>query len=414
MGMRFSVTKRCLAAAVALLALVLVACGSGGQPDESQQAPDVGTFVGTIEEIDGGALSIATVDGSIVAAIGPETSIQRFAAGDLNDLSVNQRVTVMGQPVENGVAAGTVIVSPAGTSLFQDRGEFDLGRGGRGLVGTIGKIEGNNATINTVVGPRVATLSAEETSVQLPTPTSIEGLARDQLVTLAGKETGNGRIAVSILINPDFSALLSAGGPPTQSGQDGAPTGTPVPPLNTQRQIGDYKGVTFVVTDGSQATFTVEERLALLPLPIDAIMRTTALSGEVHLDGRPSVVEVDLLQLSSDQRFRDRYVRNRLFADHPRAVFTVNSVSPLPDGFDDGDEVATQMLGVLDIQGIEVPFSFQVEARDDGSVIFILGRATFLWSDFGLATPTAATVVSLEDEVEVQVLLEVRPLLGSS
>lgn len=414
MGMRISVTKRCLVVAAVLLALVLVACGSSDKPNQAQDATDARVHVGTIEEINGRTLSVATVEGPIVAAIGPDTSIQQFAAGGLDDLSAGQRVTVMEQPNENGVAAGTVIVSPEGTSLFQDRGDFDLGRG-RGLVGTIDKIEGNNMTINTVVGPRVATLSVEETSVQLPSPTSIEGLATDQLVTVTGKDTGNDRIAaVSILINPDFSALLSAGRPPTQSGQDGAPTGTPVPPLNTQRQIGDYKGVTFVVTDGSQATFTVEERLALLPLPIDAIMRTTALSGEVHLDDRSSVIEVDLLQLSSDQRFRDQYVRSRLFADHPRAVFTVNSVSPLPDGFDDGDEVATQVPGVLDIQGMEVPFSFQVEARDDGSVIFILGRATFLWSDFGLATPTAATVVSLEDEVEVQVLLEVRPLLGSS
>ena len=37
--------------------------------------------------------------------------------------------------------------------------------------------------------------------------------------------------------------------------------------------------------------------MGLIPLPHHAEMRTTALSGEIHLDSRPSVVEIDLHQL---------------------------------------------------------------------------------------------------------------------
>ncbi len=44
-----------------------------------------------------------------------------------------------------------------------------------------------------------------------------------------------------------------------------------------------------------------------------AVMRTTALEGEIHLDGRPSMVNIDLHQLGSDQRLRDRYVRGSMF-----------------------------------------------------------------------------------------------------
>ena len=68
-------------------------------------------------------------------------------------------------------------------------------------------------------------------------------------------------------------------------------------------------GVTFTVGEGSEATFTVEEKFARVTLPNDAVMRTTALSGEMHLDGRPSVIEIDLHRLSSDQSRRDGYVR---------------------------------------------------------------------------------------------------------
>ena len=73
-------------------------------------------------------------------------------------------------------------------------------------------------------------------------------------------------------------------------------------PQGTRPSAADhYQGITFVVSEGSEPTFTVEEQLVRLPLPNDAVMRTTALSGEVQLDGRPSVIEIDLQQLSSDQ-----------------------------------------------------------------------------------------------------------------
>ena len=95
------------------------------------------------------------------------------------------------------------------------------------------------------------------------------------------------------------------------------PAPSPTPEAEaSMREMGEYEGITFVVSGGSEATFTVEEQLARLPLPNDAVMRTTTLSGEVHLDGRESVIQIDLHSMSSDQEFRDRYVRTRMFGDH--------------------------------------------------------------------------------------------------
>ena len=67
------------------------------------------------------------------------------------------------------------------------------------------------------------------------------------------------------------------------------------------REMGEYEGVTFVVSEGSEATFTVTEKLASLSLPNDAVMRTMSISGVVRLDGGASVFEIDLHSLSSDQ-----------------------------------------------------------------------------------------------------------------
>jgi polyisoprenoid-binding protein YceI len=143
------------------------------------------------------------------------------------------------------------------------------------------------------------------------------------------------------------------------------------------------------------------------------VVRTTALSGEVHLDGRDSVVEIDLQQLSSDSSFRDRYIRSRMFGRDPIAVFTITDLGQLPEGFTDGEVVTGQVHGELLIRVVTAPLTFDVEARDDGDVVFIIGRTTFTWDDLQIAKPTARPVVSVEDEVRVEVLLSVTPKLAS-
>lgn len=185
-----------------------------------------------------------------------------------------------------------------------------------------------------------------------------------------------------------------------------SPTEAPAPET---RSAGDVEGITFAVGEGSEATFTVREELTSVPLPFDAVIRTTALTGDVHMDGRDSVIEIDLQQLRSDNTFRDRYIHSRMFGEHPTGVVTVKGVSNLPDGFAGGETVTGAVEGDLQIRGVTVPLTFEVEARDDGDVVFILGRTTFTWDDLQIPKPTARSVVSLDDVVRVEVLLSVTP-----
>ena len=234
-------------------------------------------------------------------------------------------------------------------------------------------------------------------------------------------------------------ALLACGGSsdeeetespePTATPATATTTATPVPasepttaaiPTSTQpaaptgpRQMGDVEGITFQVGEGSEATFSVTEQLASVSLPNDAVVRTNALSGHVRLDGQESVIEIDLLQLSSDSSYRDRYIRERMFANHPTGTFTVQGLDELPDGFTDGDMVSAQVDGELTVRGITTPLTFDIEARDDGDVVRILGRTTFSWDQLQIPKPTANAVVSLEDEVGVEVLLAARSATDS-
>jgi len=170
----------------------------------------------------------------------------------------------------------------------------------------------------------------------------------------------------------------------------------------------EYEDITFIVSEGSEATFTVEEKLAKFPLRSETVMRTTALSGEVYLDGRSSIIQIDLHQLSSDQKRRDSYVKGQMFHVDPIATFTLSDVGLIPDALASGDEVTTRVTGSLKIRDVTVPLEFDIAARDDGDLMFILGRTSFTWGQLGIRPPNTA-VASVENEVRVEVLLAVMP-----
>ena len=197
--------------------------------------------------------------------------------------------------------------------------------------------------------------------------------------------------------------------PTPQPGPEATPEAMPEPAEEGPRQIGDVEGIVFQVGDGSEATFTVTEQLQSLSLPNDAVIRTTTLSGYVSLDGGPSAIDIDLHQLSSDSSYRDRYIRQRMFPDTPTGTFTVEGLNQLPAGFTDGDTVVTDVEGQLTIGSVTTSLTFEVEARDDGEVVYIHGQTVFTWDQLQLGKPIAGPVVSLEDEVRVEILLAAHP-----
>ena len=168
-------------------------------------------------------------------------------------------------------------------------------------------------------------------------------------------------------------------------------------------------GTGYVIGEGSEATFTVNEKLAWLDLPNDAVMRTTGLSGSIYLDGQPSVIELDLHSMTSDSDRRDGYVRNRMFPNDRAATFTVTDLGELPDPLPEGEEVARSVAGELAIQGVAKPIVFEVTARRDPDKLFILGRTSFTWDELEIPPPNIPGRIQVKDEVSVEVLLSAVP-----
>ncbi len=185
--------------------------------------------------------------------------------------------------------------------------------------------------------------------------------------------------------------------PGTTAGSGATPS--PSPPDTSE---GD--SLVFEVTGDSEATFTVTEQLSRLPAPNDAVLRTSAITGEVRLDGDPFDLEIDLHALISDQSRRDDYVRNDLFPNQPSATINFDGIASVPAGLQGGDEITTSATGTVNVNGADAEITFEIESRLDGDTLFVLGRADFVWADFGMTAPVSQFFV-VEDEVRVEVLL---------
>ncbi len=185
------------------------------------------------------------------------------------------------------------------------------------------------------------------------------------------------------------------------------------PPAAFSRSTGEVEGARFVVGAGSKATFSVDEELANLAVPnYEAVLETEELSGEVRLDGGGSLVTVGLHRMTSDQEYRDRYVQRRMFPNQPTAEVAFGDLTPLPDGFTAGELVTASVDGTLRINGIDVPLTFEIRARDDGNLVYVWGGSSFTWDDIQEPVPTARSVVSVGDTVRVEVLLALTPMAG--
>ena len=193
------------------------------------------------------------------------------------------------------------------------------------------------------------------------------------------------------------------------------PTATNPPPTTepTEPALPAAEPMAFTVAEGSEATFTVNEKLAWLDLPNDAVMRTQSLSGVVYLDGRPSTIDLDLHSLASDSDRRDRYVRQRMFPNDPIATFTVTDLGELPNPLPPGEVITREVAGELAIHGVVKPLTFAVEARRDPDALFILGRTTFTWDELEIPPPNIPGRIQVKDEVRVEVLLSAVPQSGS-
>ena len=164
----------------------------------------------------------------------------------------------------------------------------------------------------------------------------------------------------------------------------------------------------FALSEGTIARYKVEEVLANTGFKI-ATGETQDVAGSISIDADGNVVAdgsriaVQAATLRTDSNRRDGYVRNRtLLTDTwPEVVFQPTSVDGLPASLGDATgPVEFTITGDLTVkdQTREVTWDAMAEFAGDGTATGF-ASVMFTFEDFGMDKPRVAIVVSVEDEI---------------
>ncbi len=168
-----------------------------------------------------------------------------------------------------------------------------------------------------------------------------------------------------------------------------------------------------VLPDQSKATFRVREQLARLPAPSDAVGSTGAVTGQLVLRPDASIVAesskitVDLGSLKTDEPQRDSFIKRSTLqtAQYPTAEFVPVQATGLPSPLPESGTATFKLTGKMTIHGVTKDLTWDVNARRDGPSLTGTATTSFRFEDFGMRPPQVAVVLSVVDEIRLEVSL---------
>lgn len=194
-----------------------------------------------------------------------------------------------------------------------------------------------------------------------------------------------------------------------------APSPTPAPATataGTPTPSAEAGAIVFQVQPGSKAVVRVREQLASVPAPSDAVLESADVKGSFGLrpDGTftpSSKITVGLAALRSDSGTRDNFVKGQTLqvSRFPTADFVPQRTTGLPTPLPAAGEWTVQVAGRMTIRGTEKDVAFDVRVKRAASSVTASAKNATAWTfgDFGLEVPRVASVLSIVDEIRLEV-----------
>ena len=180
----------------------------------------------------------------------------------------------------------------------------------------------------------------------------------------------------------------------------------------------------WVVAGGSQAGYRAREKWAELPSPHEAVARTDRVAGWLSIRGETTALTLDGGCFAVDLRTlrsldtvpgrtmsdRDENVRGFLDTDHhPAARFLPHPIA-LPGSVVDGQVVALEVPGEVEVKGIRRPATATMQIRYGADSTGVAGSLPVLAEDHGIELPKAGDFVAVDPRITVEFALALRPL----
>ena len=156
---------------------------------------------------------------------------------------------------------------------------------------------------------------------------------------------------------------------------------------------------------GTSAGFRVDEELASIGATT-AVGRTEGVEGTLTIEGTTVTaveITVDMASLQTDDSRRDGRMRSALATDEfPTATFSLTEPIELGSIPEDGETISVTATGDMTIKGATNPVDIALDARLVDGTLVVVGSSPVVFDDYGVEKPTAAIVVSLEDEGTIE------------
>ena len=168
-----------------------------------------------------------------------------------------------------------------------------------------------------------------------------------------------------------------------------------------------------VLPDQSKAAFRVREQLARLQAPSDAVGSTGKVDGQIVIaeDGSlppgQSRVTVDLNDLRTDDQLRDGFIKRTTLDTqrYPTAEFVPTAVEGLPAPLPEAGEYTFRLAGQMTLHGVQKDLTWDVTARREPGQVTGTATTHFSFETFGMQPPRAAVVLSVVDDIALEVTL---------
>lgn len=173
---------------------------------------------------------------------------------------------------------------------------------------------------------------------------------------------------------------------------------TPTPPVALR-----------IVPEESEVRYRVREQLATLPLPSEVIGATKDVSGSVvyaggGFDQEQSKITIDLRNLKTDRTQRDRFVQREVLntAQFQNATFVPKEIRGINGGLPASGEAPIEVVGDFTVKDATRELIWRGSARFEDSGVMANLAVTTSFAEMGLAKPSVAIVLSVDDHFTLE------------
>ena len=190
------------------------------------------------------------------------------------------------------------------------------------------------------------------------------------------------------------------GQPPGGPGRMGAPAPDPTKPQN------------LTITDGTRARYKVQEQLAGISFPSEAVGTTESVTGTIIVNPDGSIAPqsklvIDLRTITSDQSMRDGYVRSRTLETDKFPMLelvpkrAVGLPAPLPAGGQ--AQAGFQLVTDMTVHGVKKEVTWNVVATFANDVVSGRATTTVDFATFNMTKPSLARLLSVDDKIQLEI-----------